>query len=317
MITLSGTHAATLLKGEPVAYEAPHDAPHKTPHKTAAANDPHMTQGAAEPLVQDVVQAVVQPVVQSPVQRLVQKLARAMAQQLAAQASPPATASVEPRDESESAAARRHANDDTNDNESDNANAADAHVRDYHRMQATLPLGTLGSRVQRSLARATAMRATLVSGDYSALQAQRSLLPYLVACSPVIVTSVLAPPWLSVLMAVPCALALYRVTLNLEKTLFDVPSPRAFAAYAFPLNLLMMLWCVALGMAGQMTMIPGTAFAWTALLCLAVGPACRWARQRTTRRVPLRWSFGVTAALVITGQAVTALQALGWVKVAL
>jgi hypothetical protein len=249
--------------------------------------------------------------VQPLVQPLVQKLARSIAQQLAPPpATPPATspaplatALAEPHNAPESAAARTHANDD-----------ADAHVRDYHRMQATLPLAT---RVQRLRARAAATRATLVSGDYSALQAQRSLLPYLVACSPVMVTSVLAPPWLSVLMAVPCALALYRVTLNLEKTLFDVPSGRAFAAYAFPLNLLMMLWCVALAMAGQMAMIPGTAFAWTALLCLAVGPACRWARERTTRRVPVRWSFGLTAALVITGQAVTALQALGWVKVGL
>jgi hypothetical protein len=141
---------------------------------------------------------------------------------------------------------------------------------------------------------------------------RRSLFPFAVACAPVIVTSVLAPAWLALIMALPCAWALYRVADVLQPSLFEASPGRGFAAYVMPLNALLMLWGAALLAAGHPTAIASTAFAWTALLCLTVAPACRWSRQRNVRRVPLRWSFPMAATLVIAAQSLALLEQLGW-----
>ena len=153
--------------------------------------------------------------------------------------------------------------------------------------------------------------------DFSAFQAQRSLLPYAAACAPVIATSVLAPAWLALLMAPPSAYALYRITLSLDAELFAIPARRGFLAYALPLNVLLMLWSTALTAAGQMAAVASTAIPWMALLCLCAAPACRWSRGRSTRRIPLRWSFGFTAVAVLAAQgaaALTQLSELTWLK---
>lgn len=146
------------------------------------------------------------------------------------------------------------------------------------------------------------------------LDLQKSLLPFAAACAPVIVTSVLAPAWLALIMAAPCAWALYRVAQSLESSLFESSAARGFAAYVMPLNTLLMLWGGALAASGQNGAIASTAFAWIALLCLSVAPACRWSRQRDARRVPLRWSFPVAAVVVVLAQGLAFFDQQGWLK---
>jgi hypothetical protein len=152
--------------------------------------------------------------------------------------------------------------------------------------------------------------------DWEGLRLQRSLLPYAITCAPLLITNVLGPPWLAWLMGVLCALALYRVTQSLDELLFEASPQRGFLGYALPLNLLLALWCLAMAAADKTASLPTTAFAWTALLALAVAPACRWSARHRHRRLPLRLSFGVMASLVLVAQGLAAVAELGWMGVA-
>ena len=151
----------------------------------------------------------------------------------------------------------------------------------------------------------------IIDGDYASARLRYSLLPYLVAYAPLVATSVLAPPWLAVVMAIPSVLALYRVTLALDAAAFEVSKHRGLFAYALPLNLLLLLWSIALASNGRTSLVPTVAFAHVSLLYLAIAPACRLGRQRLARRVPLRWTFTPAAVVVLLLQAGAAFNGLG------
>lgn len=143
----------------------------------------------------------------------------------------------------------------------------------------------------------------LLLGNPAPARLRHTLLPHLVVMAPLIATSLLAPPWMAWLLAWPSLIALYRLTQELDATVFAVSERRGLFGYAAPLNLLMVLWCLALGLSGRGPLLMGTAVAHTALLALAIAPALRRSRRRLTRLVPLHWSFPAVAATTMLVQA--------------
>jgi hypothetical protein len=138
-----------------------------------------------------------------------------------------------------------------------------------------------------------------------------TLWPYAAALSPVLVISILAPVWLSFVMGLLGLIALDKVAPSLEPRLWAVNARRGFLAYVMPLQLLGVLWFLGLAAMGQVQHAPSTVFPYLAVLCVAVAPACRWNRERCTRRVPLRLSLRVVSALAIGVHGLAALSELG------
>jgi hypothetical protein len=138
-----------------------------------------------------------------------------------------------------------------------------------------------------------------------------TLWPYAAVLSPVVVISILAPVWLSFVMGVLGLVALDKVAPSLEPRLWAVNGRRGFLAYVLPLQLLGVLWFFALVAMGHVQQAPSTVFPYLAVLCVAVAPACRWQRERSTRRLPLRVSLRGVSALAIAVHGLAALASLG------
>jgi hypothetical protein len=137
------------------------------------------------------------------------------------------------------------------------------------------------------------------AGEVDSSGLRQSLLPHAIACAPLIVTSVLAPPWLSWAMALPSLLALFHVADALEPALFDVPLERGFLAYALPLNALLFFWGVGVSLAGRPGDIATTVFPYAAVLWVTIAPAVRRNRSVRARRWPLRWTFVAVASVAV------------------
>jgi hypothetical protein len=160
---------------------------------------------------------------------------------------------------------------------------------------AAAPIGRRLSPVaQRLLAARAKLRVHLEASMQHA-----TLWPYAAVLSPVVLISILAPVWLSFVMGVMGLVALDKVAPALEARLWTVGARRGFLAYVLPLQTLGLLWFFGLAALGQMQYAPSTVFPYLAVLCVAVAPACRWNRERTQRRVPLRVSLRLVAALAV------------------
>jgi hypothetical protein len=131
------------------------------------------------------------------------------------------------------------------------------------------------------------------------------LWPYAALLSPLVITSVLAPLWLSFMMGLLSLLALHRAAPLVPD------GRRAFFFYVLPLQALLAVWVAASAAAGQGQAIAATVFPYLAVLCLLIAPACRWDRSRTARRVPLRWSLPVLMVLAVLAHGSAALHAMG------
>lgn len=177
-------------------------------------------------------------------------------------------------------------------------------VTPVHNAGAEAPPDT--SREHRRVAwRAQARRWLLAS------MSSDTLWPYVAVLSPLIITSVLAPLWLSLAMGALSLLALNKVAPQLEANLWAVGARSAFLRYVVPLQVLLLAWVAMAAAAGSGQHIAATVFPYVATLCLVVAPACRWRRERSTRRVPLRWSLGLVSALVLLAHGSAAVNAWG------
>jgi hypothetical protein len=137
--------------------------------------------------------------------------------------------------------------------------------------------------------------------------------PYLIACAPLVASTVLAPAWVSWPMAAIALLVLYRVAQQGDAALFAMPPARGFVHCALPLNALMLVWLAAMVAAGKGGEVAATVFPYLGVLALCIAPACRWHAQRGARRVRLRLSFGAVGVLALCGHGLAALRAGGWV----
>jgi hypothetical protein len=144
--------------------------------------------------------------------------------------------------------------------------------------------------------RLAAMRARL-RGLLLTSMSRSTLWPYVAVISPLIVTTVLAPLWLSFVMGVLSLVALNQVAPKIEPGLWAVDGRSAFLRYVVPLQVLLLLWVGAAAAMGRGEQIAAVVFPYIATLCLVIAPACRWQRARQTRRLPLRWSLGAASVL--------------------
>ena len=137
-----------------------------------------------------------------------------------------------------------------------------------------------------------------------------SLWPYVALLSPLLLTSVVAPVWVSWAMGVLSLLALYKAAPALEAALWQVPARRAFWVYTAPLQMLGLVWVLLATAAGNSAQVPVAVFPYLAVLCLLVAPTWRWQRARTQRRLPLRLSLLVLSLLATVVHGSAAFQAL-------
>jgi hypothetical protein len=141
--------------------------------------------------------------------------------------------------------------------------------------------------------------------------ATASLWPYAATLSPLVVTSVLAPPWLSWVMGVMGLVALDKLVPALDTQLWQVSAKRGFLTYAVPLQVLTASWVLAMAAMGHASHIPATVFPYLAVLAVAIAPALRWNRARQKRRLPVGVSLRTVSALAVLAHGAAAWQSLG------
>ena len=152
----------------------------------------------------------------------------------------------------------------------------------------------------------------LAQGKLRDLRLRETALPYMATCLPAMASSIMAPYWLAWAMSWMSMMALYRVAQTLDEVAFATGRKRGLFLYGMLANVLLAVWSSLLALAGRADFVPAAAFGHTVLLYLAIAPACRVTRSRMTRRIPLRWTFPVLAAIVVAAEGVMVLEDFGW-----
>ena len=126
---------------------------------------------------------------------------------------------------------------------------------------------------------------------------RQSFIPFALASLPLVVTTACLPRLLAPLAMLLAIVLLYEVARFAESAMFAVGKLRSHLAVTMPLCGFVSAWGLALAMVGRPYAMLSVVGPFSLLLLLACAPAFRLREARTTRRIPLRYSFPVLAAI--------------------
>ena len=121
------------------------------------------------------------------------------------------------------------------------------------------------------------------------------------ASLPVVLGTLFMPLVLSPAVVLLSEGLLYIATKKADPMIFGMSRLSAYASITMPLCGFISLWGLGLAAVGRKPVMLGVVGPYALLMLLACAPAWRWQRERMSRRVPLKYSFPIVGAIVLSG----------------